>query len=95
MERNGLWLARELPGIDTLVVRLFAGLHDCKRFDDGWDREHGPRAADFIESLELPLRVDRLDRLLTAPIRASSIPSPRRIWRAETPANSSTPSRSS
>lgn len=66
VERNGLWLARQLPGVDELVVRLFAALHDCQRLDDGYDRDHGPRAAQFISTLALPLRPARLRLLVEA-----------------------------
>jgi uncharacterized protein len=66
VERNGLWLASQLPGVDTVVVRLFAAIHDCRREDDGGDRYHGPRAADYARALDLPLREGQLERLLTA-----------------------------
>ncbi|MDT8342708.1 MAG: hypothetical protein RQ751_14450, partial [Longimicrobiales bacterium] len=72
VERNGLWLATRLGeegvagSVDTLVVRLFAALHDCQRRDDGYDLEHGPRAADFIGGLRLPLAPERIECLVTA-----------------------------
>lgn len=71
VERNGLWIASRLEeegagAVDLLVVRLFAALHDCQRRDDGYDWAHGPRAADFILGLDLPLERDRLERLVTA-----------------------------
>jgi uncharacterized protein len=44
---NGMMLALQ-PGVDKLVVGLFAYLHDCKREDDHQDPEHGDRAADFV-----------------------------------------------
>lgn len=67
VERNGLWLAGQLSGVDRLVVRLFAALHDCQRRDDGHDPEHGPRAASFIaDHLDLGLPGDRLEVLLHA-----------------------------
>ncbi|WP_165244441.1 hypothetical protein [Paludisphaera soli] len=47
---NGLRLAEE-TGADVAVVRLFALLHDSRRFDDGYDPDHGPRAADFARTL--------------------------------------------
>jgi len=46
VERNGLLLAK-LNGADETVVRLFALFHDSRRFDDGYDREHGPRSAEL------------------------------------------------
>jgi uncharacterized protein len=48
---NGQRLA-EQTGADPQIVELFAYLHDSKRQDDGWDREHGRRAAGFVESLK-------------------------------------------
>lgn len=45
--QNGMMLALQ-PGVDKLVVGLFAYLHDCKREDDHQDPEHGDRAADFV-----------------------------------------------
>ena len=42
-------------GVDELVVRLFAALHDCQRHHDGRDRDHGARAAAYIRQLQLPL----------------------------------------
>ena len=47
---NGLRLA-ELTGANADVVELFAFLHDSKRLSDGWDREHGQRAAEFFKTL--------------------------------------------
>ncbi len=50
VRHNGLLLARH-TGADTRVVRLFALFHDSCRADDGWDEEHGPRAAAWLVSL--------------------------------------------
>lgn len=47
---NGLQMARH-TGADQRVVELFAFLHDVKRQADFNDPDHGPRAADFIDSL--------------------------------------------
>lgn len=47
---NGLKLAA-LTGANLDVVELFAFLHDSCREDDGYDREHGWRAARFAKSL--------------------------------------------
>jgi uncharacterized protein len=66
VERNGLWLASRLGEVDTLVVRLFAAFHDCQRHHDGSDLAHGPRAADLVLALGLPLEEPRLDRLAVA-----------------------------
>ena len=49
VERNGELLATE--ECDLTVIRCFAYLHDSCRLNNGGDREHGPRAAVFIESL--------------------------------------------
>ena len=48
---NGLWLAEPLDGADTLVIFLFALLHDSMRVNDSIDPEHGPRAAAFAVEL--------------------------------------------
>ena len=50
VRENGAELAR-YNGADQDIVRLFSVLHDCCRENDGWDPEHGPRAAEFTESL--------------------------------------------
>ena len=47
---NGLKLAKH-NGANQDMVRLFAFLHDCCREDDGYDPQHGPRAAEFTWSL--------------------------------------------
>jgi uncharacterized protein len=65
---NGLRLAR-WTGADVEIVELFAYLHDSKRRSDGWDQEHGHRAAEFARTLdgsmlELPAR--KLERLIYA-----------------------------
>lgn len=38
------------PGVDPLVVALFAYLHDSCRTSDGYDTFHGPRAAEWIDT---------------------------------------------
>lgn len=43
---KGLLLSRA-GGADWQVVELFSFLHDSQRYDDGFDRDHGPRAADY------------------------------------------------
>ena len=50
VERNGELLAT--PECDLTVIRCFAYLHDSCRFSNGFDYEHGPRAAKFIETLK-------------------------------------------
>ena len=47
---NGLAVANH-NGADPRLVELFAFLHDARRLDDGYDLQHGPRAARWIESL--------------------------------------------
>ena len=51
VEQNGLQLARQ-NGADETVVRLFAAIHDVERENDGWDPDHGLRAAELAISLE-------------------------------------------
>ena len=50
VRNNGLKLATH-TGANRQVVELFAFLHDSCRLDDGYDREHGRRAARFAETL--------------------------------------------
>lgn len=66
VERNGLWLASELPGVDVVVVRLFAALHDCRRQNDGRDPQHGARAAEHLRDLQLPIGSGQTERLVEA-----------------------------
>jgi uncharacterized protein len=47
---NGLRLA-EQTGADSGIVELFAYLHDSRRLSNGWDRDHGRRAAELVRSL--------------------------------------------
>jgi uncharacterized protein len=68
VRENGLHLAQR-TGADVQIVELFAYLHDSKRQNDGWDQEHGHRAAEFAKTLdgsilELPAR--KLERLIYA-----------------------------
>lgn len=46
VEENGLMLAARTGAI-VEVVRLFAVFHDCRRENDGSDRMHGARAAEY------------------------------------------------
>jgi uncharacterized protein len=50
VERNGLLLASR-TGADVIIVRLFAIFHDSRRLDDGWDKGHGARGAEYAEKL--------------------------------------------
>ena len=69
VERNGLLLASE-TGADTEVVRLFALFHDSKRADDGIDKEHGARGAEFakacFEEHRLDISQEQFDKLYHA-----------------------------
>jgi uncharacterized protein len=47
---NGLQLARS-NGANTVLVELFAFLHDCRRSNDGTDPAHGERAANFVREI--------------------------------------------
>lgn len=57
--QNGLKLIT--PEVNSLVIGLFAYLHDSCRYDDGEDLEHGPRAADYIDTLRDTLLKDVSD----------------------------------
>ena len=59
VERNGLLLAT--PECDVTVIRLFAYLHDSCRENDGYDWEHGPRAAQLIVGIRDSLLKDLSD----------------------------------
>ncbi len=50
VERNGVYLAQCL-GLDDLIVRLFALLHDSMRENESADPGHGRRAARYIETI--------------------------------------------
>lgn len=70
VDLNGEMLALQ-EGVDSVVVHLFAYLHDCKRVEDTGDYEHGDRSAQFVKDLredgELDfLTVDQYTKLWTA-----------------------------
>ena len=50
VERNGLLLAQR-TGANVVIVRLFALFHDCRRVNDGRDRDHGARGAEHARLL--------------------------------------------
>ena len=50
VERHACILASR-TGANLNVVRLFAVFHDSCRIDDGWDRGHGQRGADYAAKL--------------------------------------------
>ncbi|MBR4921677.1 MAG: hypothetical protein IKY01_06960 [Prevotella sp.] len=56
---NGMRLA--VPGVNRLVVALFAYLHDSCRIKDGEDTEHGQRASVLIDELRNTLLKDLSD----------------------------------
>ena len=60
VEFNGLLLASK-TGADITVVRLFALFHDCRRMDDAYDGEHGPRAVEFIDRCIAEKRLELAD----------------------------------
>ncbi|MCX7800457.1 MAG: hypothetical protein N2109_08965 [Fimbriimonadales bacterium] len=68
VERNGLWIARNTAGVDAEVVRAFALFHDSQREDDGYDLEHGPRAAAYVRlhRARIPLQSRQIELLIEA-----------------------------
>lgn len=50
VEKVGLILSKE-ANADKEIIRLFAILHDLQRIFDGYDPEHGSRAADYAQKL--------------------------------------------
>jgi uncharacterized protein len=48
VERWGLRLVDATPSADRLVVRLFAVFHDCQRWNEWQDIDHGRRAARYL-----------------------------------------------
>jgi uncharacterized protein len=68
VHENGLRLA-EQTGADAKTVELFAYLHDSRRLNNGWDGDHGRRAAELARSLNgglLALSEDDLQCLVYA-----------------------------
>lgn len=65
---NGLALAKESEA-NTMVVELFAFLHDSCRENDGRDPQHGSRSADLVYRLQgnlIHLSATNLDLLVIA-----------------------------
>lgn len=54
VHENGVYLARHAEA-DVQVVQAFAFVHDCCRESDGYDPEHGERAAAFAKSIRKSL----------------------------------------
>jgi uncharacterized protein len=68
VRHHGIRIAKA-RGADSLIVTLFAFLHDSRREHDGRDRYHGSRAADYAEALNgkyFDLARLRIDKLLVA-----------------------------
>ena len=67
MEENGHLLA-DVTGADKEVISYFAYLHDCQRWNEFDDPEHGPRAAKYSTKHRklIHLNNDQLDLLLRA-----------------------------
>ena len=69
VNKIGLYLSNETKA-DTMVVRLFAYLHDSKRINEDYDPQHGERAALFTSELYkeklLDITVGQLNNLVTA-----------------------------
>lgn len=69
VSRNGRAIARSL-GINPLLPHIFGLVHDSQRWDDGFDPQHGPRAAAFIQetraSLFYFLSEEQIQHLSTA-----------------------------
>ncbi|MBR5467333.1 MAG: hypothetical protein IKU79_08040 [Bacteroidaceae bacterium] len=65
VERNAIVLATDngvlRRDVNIKVVRYFAYLHDKWRHDDGWDLEHGPRAAEMISTIRHTILSDLTD----------------------------------
>ena len=59
VERNGIILATS--EVNITVVRLFAYLHDKCRIDNGYDVEHGKRAAIMINGIRHTLLKELTD----------------------------------
>ncbi len=69
VHRHGLNLAERTPDADSIVVQLFAVLHDCRRRNEGHDPSHGRRAAAAateIRNILIHLNDDRFNLLLIA-----------------------------
>ncbi len=66
---TGLQLVPHAPTCDAELVLLFALFHDSRRFNEGRDPEHGPRAAELARSMRgtaFELEDERLELLADA-----------------------------
>lgn len=73
VERNVLCLTlcSDLASDDIAICRLFAIFHDCERANEGYDPEHGHRAAEYIAeyhtvAIRRWIDAERFERLLDA-----------------------------
>ncbi len=57
VEENG-HLISEMTGADKAIVSYFAYLHDCQRWDEYDDPEHGPRAAVYAQKHRSMIELD-------------------------------------
>jgi len=67
VEKNGLYLC-DFTGADKQVVSLFGYFHDCMRFDEGADKGHGLRSANYAKYHRdlLDITDDQFDSLYKA-----------------------------
>ena len=67
VEENGLMLA-DVTGADRSIVTYFAYIHDCQRWSEDDDPEHGPRAAVYAKNNRnlIDLNDDQFQKLLKA-----------------------------
>ena len=67
VKENGLMLG-EVTGADVDIVSYFAFLHDCQRWNEDDDPEHGPRAAVYANNNRnlIDLNDDQFQKLLKA-----------------------------
>ena len=63
--RIGLRLSAGTPGAESHLVALFAILHDCRRENDGYDPDHGRRAAQLLHQLDVAGEVTVPDAAFT------------------------------
>lgn len=70
VEKNAAILARNTPGADPLVARLFALVHDSKRENEMDDPEHGHRSAAWCKVLHQQGRLRISDKQLDVLVEA-------------------------
>jgi uncharacterized protein len=69
VHENGLCVAERHVDVNTKVVELFAIFHDAKRTNEGFDKGHGYRGAEFAKKLRgslFELSDEEFDLLYTA-----------------------------